>query len=121
MHWFRITAHIAANALGLWLADKYVQGFGLSTTLWQLVFIALILTALNFILKPVLTLIMGPIIVVTLGLGVIIVNAVILKLLALIADHLDLLHGSITIQSIPALIFATLIVSAVNFIIHIAF
>ena len=63
---------------------------------------------------------LGPVIILTLGLGVIIVNAIILFILPIIADHIDFLHGSITIQTIPALFFATLVVSIINFIIHLA-
>jgi putative membrane protein len=71
-------------------------------------------------LKPVLTLVLGPVIILTLGLGIIIVNAIILWLLPIIANNIDFLHGSIIIQNIPALLFATLVVSVVNFIIHAA-
>ena len=54
------------------------------------------------------------------GLGLIIVNALILYLLPIVADHIDFLHGSIIIQNIPALLFTTIIVSVINFIIHLA-
>lgn len=120
MNWLsKLALAVGGNALALWLANKYVAGFELSATNWQaLVLIALLLALLNFILKPILKLILGPIIILTLGFGVIIVNAIILWLLPIIANHIDFLHGSIIIQTIPALFFATLIVSAVNFFIH---
>lgn len=121
MHWLaRIFVVIVGNAFALWVANRYVPGFVLHATWIQLGLIALILALLNFVLKPVLTLILGPIIILTLGLGVIIVNAIIIYLLPIIADNLDILHGSISIETIPALLFGTLIVSAVNFIIHLA-
>lgn len=121
MHWLaRIFIIIVGNAFALWVANQYVSGFALHANWLQLALIALILAILNFVLKPVLTLILGPIIVLTLGLGVIIVNAVIMYLLPLVANNLDILHGSIRIETIPALLFATLIVSAVNFVIHLA-
>jgi len=125
MHWLvKIVLVIAGNGCALWIANKYsaqyVPGFILHTTWAQLAVIALILALLNFILKPILTLILGPLIVLTLGLGILIVNAVIIYLLPVIAGHLDFLHGSITIETIPALIFTTLIVSAINFVIHLA-
>ncbi len=113
-------AVVLGNAFALWLADKYVQGFVLHATLLQLVVVALILSLLNFLLKPLLVLVLGPIIIFTLGLGVLIVNALIIYLLPILARHLDMLHGSISIETIPALIFTTLIVSAINFIIHLA-
>jgi putative membrane protein len=121
MHWlFRVALIIAGNALALWLANQYVPGFVLSANWLQLATIALILTLLNFIVKPILTLVLGPVIVLTLGLAIIVVNAIIIYLLPIAADHIDFLKGSISIQSILALLLATLIVSAVNFVIHLA-
>lgn len=121
MHWLaRLVLVIAGNAFALWLANQYVAGFILQAPILGLIIIAATLTVLNFILKPILTLILGPIIVITLGLGLIIVNAIVLEVLAYLANHLDFMHGSITIQTIPALVLATLIISVVNFIIHLA-
>ncbi len=121
MHWLgKIILIVAANAFALWLANQYVPGFVLQGTWVQIAIIALVLALLNFILKPILTLVLGPVIILTLGLGIIIVNAIIVWILPIVADHLDILRGSISIETIPALFFATLIVSAVNFIIHLA-
>lgn len=119
-HLIKAGAVILGNAFALWLANLYVPGFVLTATWIQLIVLALILALLNFFLKPVLTLVLGPVIILTLGLGVLIVNAIIIYLLPILARHLDMLHGSISIETIPALIFTTLIVSAINFIIHIA-
>lgn len=119
MHWIlRAILTILGNALALWVANRFVPGFILDAVLWQLILIALILALLNWILKPALTLILGPIIILTLGLGLILVNALILELLNIAANNLDFLRGSITIQNIPALILATLVISIINFLIH---
>ncbi|MDR3582362.1 MAG: phage holin family protein [Candidatus Pacebacteria bacterium] len=122
MHWLaKLAIVVGGNALALWIANMYVPGFVLSNRNWlALILIALILSALNFLLKPVLTLALGPVIILTLGLGIIVVNALILWILPIVTDHIDFLSGSITIQTIPALFFATLVVSAVNFVIHAA-
>jgi putative membrane protein len=121
MHWLaRLVIVVGGNALALWIADMYVPGFVLSHNWLLVILVALVLAILNFLLKPVLTLILGPIIILTLGLGVLIVNALILYILPIIADHIDFLRGSIIIQNIPALFFATLVVSIINFIIHLA-
>ena len=116
----RLIVIVGGNALALWVAYLYVPGFVLSTNWVTLLLIALTLAILNFLLKPILTLILGPVIILTLGLGVLVVNGIILYLLPIIADHIDILHGSIIIQNIPALFFATLIVSIINFVIHLA-
>jgi len=119
MRWLlKIIIIIAGNAFGLWLVNHYISGFVLNATLVQLVLIALILAVLNAVLKPILTLIFGPIIILTLGLGIIVVNAAILLILQFLGNNLDILRGSLSIQSIPALIYATLILSAINFVIH---
>ncbi|MGC9598965.1 MAG: phage holin family protein [Minisyncoccia bacterium] len=121
MHWLaRIVLIIAGNALALWLANMYIPGFVLNANWLQLAIIALILALLNFILKPILTLVLGPIIVITLGIGIVVVNAIIVYLLPVFANHIDILRGSISIETIPALILATLIVSVINFLIHLA-
>ena len=121
MQWLgRMILIIAGNAVALWVANRYVPGFALNGNWVAIVLVALILSFLNFLLKPILTLVLGPVIILTLGLGVIIVNALILYLLPIVADHIDFLRGSIMIQNIPALFFATLIVSVINFIIHLA-
>ena len=121
MHWLaRLVIVVGGNALALWLAYLWVPGFVLGGNWVTLVLIALVLAVLNFFLKPILTLVLGPIIILTLGLGILIVNGIILYLLPIIADHIDFLHGSIIIQNIPALFFATLIVSIINFFIHLA-
>ncbi len=119
MHWLlQLALTIVGNGLALWLADRYVPGFVVHATWFQLVLIALILAILNGLLKPVLTLVFGPIIVLTLGIGVIVVNAVILYILPLVLNYIDFLRNGITIQDIPALVYTTLIVSIVNFVIH---
>jgi len=121
MHWlFKLALIVAGNAFALWLANRWVTGFVLTAPITGLILLGLTLAILNFILKPVLTLALGPIIIITLGLGLIIVNAIILWLAAYLSHlpQLDFIHGSITIESIPALFFATIIVSVVNFIIH---
>lgn len=120
MNWlFKVILVIAGNAFALWLANYWVPGFILTADITQLIVVGLVLAILNFFLKPILTLVLGPLIIITLGLGIIIVNAIILYVLPILANHIDFLHGSITIQTIPALFFATIIVSVVNFLIHI--
>ena len=121
MHWFaRLVIIVGGNALALWLANMWVPGFVLNGGAITLILIAIVLAVLNFFLKPLLTLVLGPIIILTLGLGVLDGERAYSFLLPIVTDHIDFLHGSIIIQNIPALFFATLIVSILNFIIHVA-
>jgi putative membrane protein len=121
MHWLlKFAIIVAGNALALWLAYLYVPGFMLNVTWLQLALVALVLALLNGLLKPILTLVLGPIIILTLGIGILVVNAIILWILPALLNYIDFLKGSVIIQnnSIPTLIYATLIISVVNFIIH---
>jgi putative membrane protein len=121
MHWLaRVAITTAGNALALWAVNRYVPGFAVSMDWGQLLLLALVLAILNFVLKPILDLIFAPVIIITLGFGVLIVNGIIVWLLPIIATHIDFLHGSISIQSILALAIGTIIISIVNFIIHLA-
>lgn len=121
MHWLlKLILVILGNALGLWLANLWIPGFVLTGPIIGLILLGLTLTILNFILKPILVLALGPVIIVTLGLGLIIVNALILWFAAYLSrlPQLDFIHGSISIQTIPALILSALLISVVNFVIH---
>lgn len=106
-----IIVAIIANVIGLVAAAYFVTGFDLNADLPTLLFLAAILTALNFFLKPILKLFLGPIIVLTLGLGLIAVNAFILYIL-------DILSQNLTIETIPALIYGSIIVGLANFVFH---
>ena len=120
MHWaWKALITILGNAAALWLANFFIPGFVVHATVAQLLLVAVILALLNWILKPLLTLVFGPVIILTLGLGVLVVNAIILLLLPLLADHVDFLRQSVNIQNIPALILATVLVSIVNLMVHV--
>jgi putative membrane protein len=111
----KILVSLIANALGLVAAAYYVSGFHLATdSLPQLALVALIFMALNMFLKPILTLLFGPLILLTLGIGLFFINAAMLKLL-------DLLSKNITIDTTWALLYATLIIGIINLIFHLAY
>ncbi len=112
MSWpFRFIIAIAVNGLAIWLADRYIAGFASTADLGRLIGLALTLTLLNYLIKPVLKLILSPVIFLTLGVGIILVNAIILYLL-------DFLSVSISIDGISALLLATLLIGLVNFAFH---
>lgn len=104
---------VAANAAAILAATKYIEGISFEGSLKELIIAAAILTALNFLLKPILKMILGPIIVLTLGLGLILVNALIIYIF-------DIFSKNLTIEGIPALFYATILISGVNFVVHLA-
>ncbi len=109
----RVLAALIGNTFALLLAQAIIPGLQLSPNFFDTLILALILTGLNFFLKPILHLIFGPIIILTLGIGALAVNMVILYIL-------DILSKAITIQGnlMVTLLFASFIVSLVNTIIH---
>lgn len=102
---------IIINFFGLMLAAQFINGFVISSNFASVLFLSLILTILNFFIRPILKLILTPIIWLTFGLGILIVNGIIIYLL-------DIFSKSISIQNIGALIYGTLIFSVLNFIYH---
>lgn len=114
MKWLaKIIVAIIANALGLWVANAYIPGFVIAGGLQELLVLSFVLAVLNFLLKPILKLIFGPVIVLTLGVGLIIVNAIVLYIL-------DVLSKNLTIETIPALIYGTILLGIINFVFHLA-
>lgn len=107
----RILGAVFVNAAGLWLASYLITQFDLIKTPESILTVALVLTVLNFLVRPILKFLLAPLILLTLGLGLIAINAFILFLL-------DILSKDLSIQGIPALLGATLIVSGVNIIFH---
>ncbi|MBI2063080.1 MAG: phage holin family protein [Candidatus Yanofskybacteria bacterium] len=106
-----IFIRLFANILGLYLANLWVSGFGVIDG-WQAYLIAgITLGILNLIVRPILKVITFPLIVISLGLFLIVINAIILWLTAQ-------LTGYIIIESYVSLLWATIVVAAVNFIAH---
>lgn len=114
MRWIaHIAVTIGINALALIASAHFVPGFFLSGTFPEILFIGLTLTVLNVLLRPILKLILGPIILLTFGLGIIVVNALVLWML-------DLLSKNLIIEGIPSLVTAGIVVGFLNFIHHLA-
>ncbi len=106
----RIIFHVFSNALALFIAAQVIQGFVLHGDIVALFIAALILTVINALVKPILKLILGPLILLTFGIITIVINAFSLYIL-------DILSPAITIQGYIPLLLATLIVGAVNIVV----
>ncbi len=73
------------TALGLWLAAQVVPGVGFTDTL-SLVLAVVLLGIVNAVVRPILTVLTFPITVLTLGLFLLVVNAAMIGLVALVLD-----------------------------------
>ncbi|HPW34187.1 MAG TPA: phage holin family protein [Candidatus Paceibacterota bacterium] len=109
----RIIILFVTNIIALALAAYFVNGFTVSSDIVTYLELAGVFTVLNILVRPILKLVLGPIILLTFGLGVIIVNALILYILYKIYPL------GITIDfsaGLYPLVYATLIISAVHFV-----
>jgi len=107
----RFIAKIAANSVGIYIAAYFVPGIIFKGDLIDLAITGLILAAANSIIKPILKFISGPLIVLTMGLFIIIINIVLLWLVAWLMPEL-------TIIGLGAYFWGVVIISIINAIMH---
>lgn len=95
------------NAAALWVADYLLGGFSVFGGLPGFLIAGLVLALLNSLVRPIVKLVSLPLIIVTLGLFRIVINGAMIW----IAVHFFALGA---ISGLMALVWATLIVGAVN-------
>ena len=101
---------ILGNVLALYIAASFVVGFSFSGGIKEYAIAGVALGLLNLIVKPVLKFISTPIIILTLGLFSLVINALILW-------AVDYIFDFITIQDLYALAWSTIVVTAVNMVV----
>lgn len=110
----RFIVRILGNSLAIYLAAYFVPGFNFSHRLpqdWKLLLIAgLILAIFNAVLKPILKFFSAPLIIITLGLFSLVINAGLLWLLTLFLPELKII-------GFWAYFWGTVIVSLINWIV----
>ena len=110
MDWTRLAYGFAANLLGIFLASA----FGLlhyGGSLLTLVFAALVFGIINVLIRPVVTVLSLPAIVMTFGLFIFVVNALMLWLTSIVVPSFDLIGFWHTIG-------AAVVIGVVNFAFH---
>ncbi len=114
---------IVANAAALWLLQKFISGFSITphafpvlnaihgfSPFWQTLIVGgMVLTLLNTILRPVLTIISLPLTIITFGLWHIVINMAILGLA-------NWLLPELAISGFVSLFLGSLLISIVNII-----
>jgi putative membrane protein len=86
----RFLVRLVATAAALWLAVQIVPGIVWTGTWLGLLGVALVFGVLNALVRPVLALLSCPLIIVTLGLFLLVLNAVMLLLTAAVSNALGL-------------------------------
>ncbi|HLU53414.1 MAG TPA: phage holin family protein [Acidimicrobiia bacterium] len=83
---------LAATAAGVWVAVQLVPGLEFDGSAWAFVGVALLVAVANAIVKPILSFFSFPLILVTLGLFLLVINALVLQLVVWLSapERLDL-------------------------------
>ncbi len=115
----RFIFHIFSNAVAILIAANLVAGFVFNGNLTALTVAALALTVINTLVRPLVKLVLGPLLVLTFGFFIVVINAVSLFLVPHLLNALG--FGSpLVIGGYLPLFFATFIISAVNLIVGFA-
>lgn len=81
---------IAVNAAALWVATVIVPGIDFVGEWWKLLIVALAFSLVNTFVKPILRILTLPISMLTLGLFLLVINALMLLLVSAISSELAL-------------------------------
>ena len=84
----KLILRLVINAAALWAAARYVDGISLTDDLVGVFIVALIFGLINALLKPIVTVLSVPFILLTLGLFTLVVNALMLYATAGLTDLL---------------------------------
>jgi len=105
----RLLAKLAVIALAVWLVAYFVPGVQVQEGWTSYLLIALIFAAVNVLVKPLLKLFSFPLLLLTLGLFLIVINAAMFGLTAWLTDRLS-------VDGVGPAVIAALIISAVTWI-----
>jgi putative membrane protein len=110
----RLIIGTAGNAVALWAAARIVGDVDLSRSWWTVLLAALLLTLLNWYIKPVLKVLAFPLILITAGIALFFISMLMLWIT-------DTLVGGFEIDGFWAYVKATIIVWLVNMIVDALF
>lgn len=110
----RLVLKIAVYALAIWLAVQMIDGLNLEDPTWTgLAAVAVILAVVNAVVRPVIKLMSLPVVLLTLGLFLLVINAVMLWLTIRISEALEL---GLTSDGFGATFLGALVISVVVWI-----
>jgi putative membrane protein len=85
-----VLLRLLITAIALWLSVNWVPGIDYSGTAISLLLVALVFALVNAVLKPILTVLTCPLILFTLGLFTLVINALLLLATARVSQSLGL-------------------------------
>jgi putative membrane protein len=104
---------IVVNAAALWVAVQIVPGLDFSGEWWKLVLVAVIFSLVNTYLRPILRILTLPITLITVGIFLLVLNALLLLLVGAAAGELNL---GFTVADFPAALLGSIVISIVGFV-----
>jgi putative membrane protein len=104
---------IAINAIALWAAVNIVPGMHFAGEWWKLVLVAIAFSLVNTYIRPILRILTLPISVLTLGIFLIVINALMLLLVSAVSQQLRL---GFTVADFGAAFLGAIVVALVGFL-----
>ena len=112
-----LVLHWLLNAAALWIAAWLLPGLDFTGGLLDLLLVAAVFGIVNSLLKPILTVLTCPLIVVTLGLFTLVINAVMLMVTGWLSARWDL---GFTVSGFWAAFWGGLVVGLVSLVLSLA-
>ncbi len=107
----RIILKLLVLAAAVWVADYLIDGIDFEGSFWALMLVALIFALVNTFIKPILKLLSFPVVIVTFGLFVLVINAAMLALTAAISD-------SLTVDGFWSALLGAVVISIVSTVLN---
>ena len=104
---------ILVTAAAMWVAVQIVPGLDFSGDIWKLLLVAFIFGVINAFIKPILLIFTLPITIMTLGLFLLVINALLLLLTGVISAELDL---GFTVADFFAALLGSIVISIVGLV-----
>ena len=105
---------ILVNAAALWVAVVIVPGLDWNgNEWWKFLLVAVVFSLINTYIKPILRILTFPITIITLGLFLLVINALLLLLLSAISKELNL---GFTVDGFVAALLGSIVISIVGWI-----
>ena len=111
-----VVLRLLINAAALWVAIRLVDGIDHRGSWWSLIFVALVFGVLNVSVRPLLKVLSIPLLIVTLGVFIFVINAVMLLLTSWVSELLDL---GFYVDGFWSAFLGGLVVSVVSFLLSV--
>ena len=107
---------ILVNAAALWVAVQLVDGLSFNGEWWKLLIVALAFSLLNTYLRPILRILSIPLTIITFGIFLLVINALMLLLTSAISGALNL---EFHVDGFGAAFLGAIVVAIVGFLLSI--